>query len=166
MEIRKTAELSDDGRYRYRLARSWGPGNSVGWIMLNPSTADASADDATIRRCMGFARFWGYDGIIVCNLFALRSTDPDKLFAPGALPSEIIGPTNDLFLAQLAAMVPRIICAWGNHGSLLQRDAHVVEVIRSLQFATLWHLGLTKQGQPKHPLRLRADTPLTALRIS
>src|SRR5271154_3410516 len=75
-----TADISEDGLYRYWLTRTWDPTKPVlNWIMLNPSTADANKDDATIRRCMNFAKHWHYGGIAVYNLFAFRATDPKVL---------------------------------------------------------------------------------------
>lgn len=65
---RMSAVLSDDGQYRYQLERTWGFGDAVTFVMLNPSTADARKDDPTIRRCLSYARSWGYDGIRVVNL--------------------------------------------------------------------------------------------------
>ena len=73
------AILSDCNRYRYALWRRWSDGSLVGFILLNPATADEIDDDATITRCKGFAERWGYSGIVVCNLFAWRSTDPSVL---------------------------------------------------------------------------------------
>lgn len=78
--IQKEASISGCGRYRYALHRWWGHGTTLGFIMLNPSTADADIDDPTIRRCMGFARDFGYDGIRVFNLYAYRATKPADLW--------------------------------------------------------------------------------------
>jgi len=75
----RSAVLSDCGTYRYSLTRRWSPGPLLGWVMLNPSRADALVDDPTIRRCVGFARRWGFAGIVVRNLYALRATDPREL---------------------------------------------------------------------------------------
>ena len=74
------AVISQDERHRYSLTRRWGDGPRVCcWIMLNPSTADATTDDPTIRRCIGFTHDWGYDALTVVNLYAWRATDPADL---------------------------------------------------------------------------------------
>lgn len=147
--IRMSAELSDDGVYRYELRRVWGdPDRLVGWIMLNPSTADATTDDPTIRRCMGFARDWGFGGIVVRNLFALRATDPAVLKTH----PDPIGPANNYWLLH-AAGDPLTVCAWGVHGVLGGRDAQVGRLLRA-GGVHLLHLGLTKGGHPRHPLYL------------
>ena len=100
----RSAELSEDSKYRYWLRRSWkygGDGQVICFIMLNPSTADALTDDPTIRRCMGFVRSWGGSVLSVRNLFALRATDPAELRTA----SDPVGPKGDthLYIAKTAA---------------------------------------------------------------
>lgn len=147
--IRSTAELSSDGVYRYELRRIWGdPNHLVGWIMLNPSTADATADDPTIRRCVGFARDWGYGGIVVRNLFALRATDPAVLKTH----PEPIGPENNYWLLS-GSTDALTVCAWGVHGALGGRAIRVLRLLGA-GGVQLRHLGLTKAGHPRHPLYL------------
>jgi hypothetical protein len=148
--MQRTAILSDCGTYRYELRRQWSEAPAIGWIMLNPSTADADVDDPTIRRCISFAQRWGYGGIVVRNLFALRATDPREL-AKHPAP---IGPANTHHLYH-AVSDALTVCAWGNGGRPLAGTAaqYLAEA-----GVTLHHLGLTKVGQPKHPLYLKAST--------
>lgn len=140
------AEVSPCEKYRYRLWRSWGPGSRCVWIMLNPSTANAGEDDPTIRRCMGFARRWGHDGIEVVNLFSLRSTKPDNL----ALATDPVGPlTNEAILSAVRSW-SQVILAWGNHGGLNGRSGEVMRMI--LRECKPQVLLVTKLDQPGHPL--------------
>ena len=140
------AELSKDGLYRYRLWRIWDTSlPSLLFVMLNPSTADAEQDDPTIRRCINYAKSWGYGKLTVGNLFALRSTDPTMLYqAP-----DPIGPENDRILQALHAEASMTLAAWGAHGEYLARGAAVRCVL-----APLHCLALTAKGQPRHPLYL------------
>ena len=137
--------------YRYLLWRQLTEGHRrhVAWIMLNPSTADASLDDATIRRCISFSRSWGFDRLSVANLFALRSTNPDALREH----EDPVGPDNDKYLVELARGADLIICAWGNHGRLDDRADQVRELLKGLP---LHCLRVSKHGQPVHPLYLPA----------
>jgi hypothetical protein len=157
-EIRKTAQISECGLYRYRLTREWGSGTLLPFIMLNPSTADASIDDPTIRRCMGFAKREGAAGIVVANLYAFRATDPDELWTA----KNAVGPENWVTLCALGTTAKYdgmpIICAWGVLGSIQGKDASVVALLREL--VPLKCLGKTNGGHPRHPLYLRADQPL------
>lgn len=146
-ELTRSAQFSDDRRYRYELTRTWDPKlERVGFVMLNPSTADAEVDDPTIRRCVAFARRWGYGGIVVRNLFALRATLPTVLRTDPAP----IGRFNDLYLRRCSAQAVTV-AAWGRNGDLNGRDAQVVALLHRYG-APLYHLGLTKDGFPMHPL--------------
>lgn len=134
----------------------WNPAAaSVLWIMLNPSTADANLDDPTIRRCIGFSRGWGYGGIVVCNLFALRSTDPAVL---NSHPSPI-GSDNDRWILT-SLMGGPVIAGWGKlHKKLVYRSPIVVRMLIERNYA-VYCLGTNKDGSPKHPLYLAENTAI------
>lgn len=148
-----TARLSEDGVYRYELTRRWGGGPMATWIMLNPSTADATLDDQTIRRCRGFSKTWGMGGLLVVNLFALRATDPRALRTA----ADPVGPENDDAIHDAVVRSRVVIAAWGTHGGLLDRERHVIDLLEQVGREPLV-LGLTKNGHPRHPLRVPALT--------
>jgi len=153
---RGAAHFSECGRYRYWLTRQTGrPGGEVVFLMLNPSTADASEDDPTIRRCIGFAQREGFGSLLVLNLFALRATDPAEL----ARANDPVGPHNDAVLAAHFAQDFPIVCAWGAHDLARTRWRDVRGACWD-RVRPLLCLGTTRDGSPKHPLYLRADTPL------
>lgn len=157
--ITRTADISDDGLYRYSLTRSWGANPWATFIMLNPSTADGTEDDPTIRRCLGFARSWGLDGITVVNLFAYRATDPDDLAAAHKAGVDVVGPENRtsiLACTQLAS--GPIVAAWGAGPAALRQL--IAQRVRTLP-SGLQCLALTKAGGPRHPLYLPATATLT-----
>jgi hypothetical protein len=149
------ARLSPCGAHRYWLSRSLGgDGGTVTFVMLNPSTADAAIDDPTIRRCVGFARSLGAERLLVVNLFSLRATDPRALYAHPA-PA---GPGNDRALRWAArqARPGGVICAWGAHGALRGAGTRVAALLQRAG-APLQVLGLTADGEPRHPLYLPAS---------
>lgn len=154
--VERAATISECGLYRYDLRRTWDPEKRPAlFIMLNPSTADASVDDPTVRRCMAFARSWGCGGVVVVNLFALRATDPDEMKRHPAP----VGPENYSFIRKWAEQTDTRVAAWGVHGRHRGRDAEVLRMFdRWNMNLPLSHLGLTKGGHPKHPLYLKADT--------
>lgn len=143
-----SAQLSDCGRYRYTLTRDWGEGRRAVFVMLNPSTADASEDDPTIRRCMGFARDWGYSGLLVLNLYAYRSTDPRELWKV----DDPVGPDNDSHIRQCLTQAEVHGCvtvaAWGAHA----KADRVMAVYSLHPEHAFTALGVTKNGAPRHPL--------------
>lgn len=150
------AEISPCGKFRYWLSRDWNhERETCVFAMLNPSTADGTEDDPTIRRCVGFAGSWGFGRLVVVNLFALRATNPDELRTA----ADPVGPENDRWLFELTAG-RKVFCAWGSTVSkwpsarILERPA---VARKAMQGAFLYHLGLTKGGHPKHPLYLPAS---------
>lgn len=156
--MHRTARISPCGRYRYSLSRTWNRSLPVVlFVGLNPSTADDQIDDPTVRRCIGFAKSWGYGGLILVNLFAHRATNPSELTDA----ADPIGPENDYWITAEQARADRIVAAWGNHGSLFDRDKTVID-----NLAGAYCLGTTKLGCPRHPLYLASRTPLQKMRVS
>lgn len=151
--IRGDAAFDPTGRYRYRLRRSWSAGPRVVFVMLNPNTADAVRDDPTIRRCIGFARRWGFASVDVVNLFAYRTVDPREL----ARVADPVGPDNDLHITRAVRRADLVVCAWGATRLARERGARVAALVAQREVRCL---GRTKAGAPRHPLYLRADTAL------
>jgi hypothetical protein len=147
------ASLSDDGVYRYLLWRQWNSAKPFAhFIMLNPSTADATVDDPTVRRCAGFARAWGLGGIRVTNLYPFRATKPDDLWN-AAIPE---GQHNMRHIAGAVDGSDISVAAWGIHGR-----ENRIRLVRNLfggLGVPLYCLGLTKDGAPRHPLYVAGAT--------
>lgn len=114
--LARSAVISEDGLYRYRLDRRWGYGPRVAWIMLNPSTADSEAEDATSRRVQAFSRRWGFSALTVVNLYAWRATDPTDLWTA----QDPVGPENDRHIAEVCAYSHR----WPHWRTCLRGEAH------------------------------------------
>ena len=144
------AIYSDCERYRYVLTRVWDPGGRKAlFVMLNPSTATEVQNDPTVERCERRARTLGFGGFRVCNIFAWRETDP-KIMRGAADP---VGPANDPAIQESCFWADTFICAWGTHGAQLDRGPAVERLMRATG-RPLTHLGLTRDGHPKHPLYL------------
>lgn len=121
-------------------------------VMLNPSTADATKDDPTIRRCIGFAVRERFGGVEILNLFAFRATAPADLKAA----ADPVGPDNDQHLRDLFARHRTILAAWGAHGAHLGRAEAIIRLAAN-RGTTLTCLGRTARGHPRHPLYARGD---------
>lgn len=142
------AEYSACERYRYTLTRVWDPhGQRALFIMLNPSTATEVQNDPTVERCERRARALGFGAFRVLNIFAYRATDPRDMRRA----ADPVGPDNDAAILGSLDWADRIICAWGTHGAHLDRGPSVEKSLREAG-AELHHLGLSKDGHPKHPL--------------
>lgn len=164
--MNRTTQFSPCRRYRYTLWREWstfemfdgcndgerGSDRAREYLMiigLNPSTADETKDDPTIRRCIGFAKAWGFGGLCMTNLFAFRATDP-KVMKAAVNP---VGDENDQWLFQMADCAGLILAAWGAHGSFLDRDKAIIRAIPKLHC-----LRTNADGSPQHPLYVPAAT--------
>lgn len=163
LEIRKGAVLSDCGKYRYRLTRSWDDAlPRVVFVMLNPSTADASLDDPTIRRCIRFAKDQGFGSLEVVNISPYRSTKPGCMRHHKGGKDE-----NCRHLREVVESGAMVVCAWGSWGGVL--GEHQSGKAWLLQIAhrsgvTLHCLGTTKDGHPRHPLYVPASQRFVPLK--
>jgi hypothetical protein len=145
-----SAVFSPCRTWRYSLYRPIGDmlgHGSICFVLLNPSTADETRDDQTIKRCRGYAQAWGYRALNVVNLFAIRATDPAVM----KVAADPIGPENDDTIREVAANANAVVVAWGVHGGHRGRDVQVLALLRAISVAPLW-LGVTRGGHPKHPL--------------
>lgn len=172
-KVRRDAKVSPDRRYRYWLQRRWAEGPVGVVVGINPSTADADAEDHTTRKLIGFAERWGWGGYWLVNPFALRATDQRELLRA----EDPVGPENDdELLAAFARgaltadeyLVPAVVCAWGSAKTVAIRrllDRRLEQLWALLSGAGLatraWScLGTSRDGSPRHPLMLAYDTPL------
>ena len=154
-----SAAISDDGMYRYSLTRAWSAGPAAVFIGLNPSTADGTEDDPTIRRCVGFAKRWGCGTLVMLNLYAYRATNPGDLVDVLEAGIDIEGLFNWVYWNKHLRLVrpTSVVAAWGSTASTLRLPPSKA---LSACDSYMQCLGLTKGGYPRHPLYIKGDTPL------
>lgn len=151
----RQAVYSPCERYRYELIIRWDHGPTLEFVMLNPSTATEQHDDPTIRRCIAFAKQWGYGAVVVRNLYAYRATDPTELVNV----DDPIGPMNRTYLAN--AIAECTVAAWGAHPAAVGWWAgYPYDITSALKRRALYCLGTTMRGEPRHPLYVKGDTLL------
>ena len=151
------AVFSRDRKYRFYLRRVWQPGlPRMGFVMLNPSTADAFKNDPTVARCQERATKLGYGSFSVTNIFAYRSTQPNALTLPNVLP---LGDGNDEWILFCAGESARLMVGWGNHGRFMNRSENVLALLEDAGHEA-WCLGQNKGGCPVHPLYQAYEKPL------
>lgn len=125
-----------------------GDERAIVWIGLNPSTADENQLDPTLRRIRGYSMAWGYNTFYMLNLFAFRATDPQDMRRA----VDPIGPDNDRWILETAAKADLVMCAWGRHGTFLERQRQVLALLDGFNLKCL---DKTADGIPKHPLYLK-----------
>lgn len=172
-----SATFSECGLYRYELVRDWSqPGHpdlfavmepvkprTLGLFQLNPSTADGTRDDPTVRKDLFYAECWGFNRLLLGNLFAYRATDPAELVAAAAAGADVVGPDNDRYILGIAQEADMVLCAWGVHGGLRGRGHQVAHLLADAGIK-LHYLKLNKDGSPAHTLYLSGEltpTPWT-----
>jgi len=162
--MKRGAVLSPCGTWRYELPREWDIGNRLVVVRcLNPSTADAEKDDPTIRRVIGFAKSHGFGNLLVLNIFALRSTDPDGL----RVAQDPVGPDNDAHIHD-ALSIPGTpaLAAWGSMGDQWDPARQRAAAVLNLAPLASWFcLGTTKNGHPRHPLYIAGSTRFAPYRV-
>lgn len=142
----KSAYISQDNQYRYKLFRCWDENKpTIMFVMLNPSTADSEKDDPTIRRVIHFSKSWGYGGVYVVNLYAFRSTNPKELKNI----EDPIGKDNIFHIKSLIGLVEKVIYAWGNNK---KEPSWLGDIVH-----TPYCIDISKNGIPKHPLYLKKE---------
>lgn len=150
-----SAAYSPDGVYRYELVRRWGSadGPLLRWVLLNPSTATETVLDPTLRRCRAYTIRVGFPGMVIHNVFGLRSTDPKLLYRH----PDPVGPDTDRWLANPGEPIaPVTVVGWGAHARLADRAAAVTALLQAAD-VRLVCLGVTRGGFPRHPLYLPAS---------
>ena len=152
-----TAIFSKCFKYRYSLTKKFNTGKGkLLFILLNPSKATEKVYDATIIRCEKRSKLLAYKQFRVCNLFAFRTTKPTELKKV----SNPVGSLNNMFLKTSIKWSDKIICSWGRFGTLHKRDLEVIQIIKKYR-TPVFHLGLTKNNQPKHLLYISYNKILT-----
>lgn len=160
--MKRTAEISKCGTHRWTLSREWDSAKgTVCWIMLNPSTADASNDDPTLKRCIHFTRLWGYGRLDVVNLFPFRSSKPEECqrwadWEPSQdwWVRDVIYYQNMPIVVERAKAADLVVAAWGNKPWATSLAEQIVQEIQedAEPYPDIYCLGTTSNGQPKHPM--------------
>lgn len=153
------ATFSPCRTYRYTLERRWSSGpRQCAFIGFNPSTADEVTDDPTVKRCIRFAMDWGFDAMVMLNLFAFRSTDPKAI----GRTTDPVGVMNDFRIHGVVAESSRIVLAWGaiakGYESRIETVSHHLRVRAPKRCVTLGKLS--NEGFPRHPLYMKKTVDL------
>lgn len=159
IDLSETAAFSPCRIWRYTLHRQWKDGEGIGFLMFNPSTADEMINDPTIRKCIGFAKRWGYGRLVILNLFAIRGTDPRIVRRV----SDPVGPLNDYHILKSVTGCREVVCAWGCGGHMkdetAKRPAAVIKMLQEKEpYMPLTCMGYSADGSPRHPLMLKYTT--------
>lgn len=138
------AVFSKDRIHRYTLVRVWDEEKPSIMIMgLNPSTADETKNDPTVRRFIGFAKKWGYGSLYVTNMFAFRATYPEDLYKA----EDPVGPENDYWIRKISSIADLVVLAYGNHGAYRNRHEEILKMVKNP-----YCIKITKMNLPIHPL--------------
>lgn len=147
--------------HRYTLWRYWRAARMpryIVWIGLNPSTATETTNDPTITRCIQFSKRWGFEAMVMLNLFAYRSTDPKNL--KDLTLAKAIGNDNNHWITRVSLSADKIVACWGTNGSLHDRATDVTKIITNNINRKLYVLELNGDGSPQHPLYVHSHTTL------
>jgi|AntDeeMinimDraft_5_1070356.scaffolds.fasta_scaffold33186_1 hypothetical protein len=161
------AILSQCGQYRYQLSRDVTPrqvddapaGQTIAFFGINPSTADATIDDSTVKKWIGFTSRLGASRFVVGNVFAYRATKVKEL----ASASDPFGPGNDAHIDSIVEEADILVPCWGARGKIPRELRTALDEMLGRLLSTgkpVFHFGRTQSGDPMHPLMLGYSTPL------
>ena len=175
--INSNAAFSECGLYRWSLTRKISyKQNKLLFIGLNPSIAGKQLNDPTTNRIINFSKEWGYGRLLMINLFARITKDPVQL---KNYPNPV-GDKNDIeiFLRMQCWANDRswhLWLGWGSKGKFMNRNQEVISLIRKFYIETFQRfknvdgplvVGLTKQGDPIHPLYVSSREKLKPFEIA
>ncbi len=162
--VQRSAVFSPCGNYRYSLTRVWDDTKPrVCFLMQNPSVADDREDDPTVKKCIGFARRWGFGSIVVVNIRAFVATDPTDVGCAAARGMDTVGPDNARYVRDAISQCMSLVVACGGDESML--DAARETLAGCDVAAEISCIGYTKDDVPKHPSRLGYSTPREPFRV-
>lgn len=151
-----SALISDCGLFRWTLERDVQLDGITALLCgVNPSTADASVNDHTIMKDIGFSKVLGWRRFIKVNVFPYRATDVRKLrdVADHRLAE------NAEHIRRVAADADIIVPMWGRRDKLppvLRPQLAVTLALLRSTGKPLFTFGFTASGDPLHPLMLSA----------
>jgi hypothetical protein len=131
--MRRAAEISPCGLYRYWLEREWEAGKPILVVcMLNPS---------------------GYGGLTIINLYGWRSPKPAEMISAAGR-SDDTNRQRWREAALIAAVMGggRMLVAWGNDGDFEGEATQFADFAADTVGVDLVCLGTTLSGAPKHPM--------------
>ena len=156
------AKFSTDGLYRYRLDRGWPGGiGRIVWILCNPSKANETKNDPTLRKVIFYSQLWGFNALTVVNMFAWCATKPQHLIAQAKAGVDVVGPENDGEIRAALEDAQELVLGWGAlqlRKLVAERTKRILSAVREAGLSPM-HLGLNDDGTPKHPLYLANNTP-------
>ena len=159
--MNRSAWLSECNKYRYTLNRTWkDDGVLYAYFGINPSTADANIDDATVKKWIGFSERNGGKGFVVGNVFAYRATNVKEL---ADVYDPVGGVGNYTHIKNIIARADVLVPCWGNTKKVPKRLRGEIESLKDMILDSnkpVKVFGWTKSNDPKHPLMLPYSTQL------
>lgn len=162
----KYASLSDDKRHRFLLTRKWktqkeeryilGLYGEVLWILLNPSNANDTIDDPTIKKIVTFTDRMGFTSLSVVNLYSYISSSPAVLWNEQT--REERKDLNFAYIKAAADKATRIMFTWGDYQVAHTMGAKITAMLLANGNRIFYCLGKNVNGSPKHPVRLSYST--------
>lgn len=158
--IQSGAIFSECMRYRYQLIRIWDSSKPLAMCVgLNPSTANGTTDDPTIKKLRSILSHNGYGGFYMTNLYALISSVPEKLYQ---VPDPI--GENDAHVREVAGKIQDVFLCWGSFKSL---EVRIKSILKLVDGKPLKCFGKSTKGVPIHPaFYVRRGTPESQVPIT